>query len=81
MRVHKRGEIVLRKIAAKRKNQASVEIEEVRVSVADPTLMGGVWEAPPASYIIHRLATGEDVSLNGDGTAMIVDSGERLTLC
>lgn len=68
-----------RAIRAKRKDGSVVSIEEYRISGTDPTATGTIWSMP-MSYNVHRLASGEPVDCYDDGTAMITNTGEMLTL-
>lgn len=66
-------------IQAKRGNGSVVAIEEFRITGTDPTMTGTIWQNS-VSYSVHRLSSGEPVECYDDGTAMVSDTGEMLTL-
>lgn len=69
----------LRSFRARRASGFSVEVQEFLVSGIDPTATGSVWQNT-LSFKTHRLATGEEVEVYDDGTAMISGTGETLVI-
>jgi hypothetical protein len=74
------GRWVTATFRAKRADGTTVTIEEVTIKVQDPASTGTIWNAPPTSYTILRLADGSgEVDDMEDGTFWVVNTGERLT--
>ncbi len=69
----------VRTLKAKRSNDAPVEIHEFLISGTDPTSTGTIWQNQ-MSFKTHWLATGEEVEVYDDGTAMVSGSGEMLNI-
>lgn len=65
-------------IKATRADGTPVEVCEYRVTGTDPTLNGTVWTTP-MSFLVHKLASGEDIEFYDDG-AMVTNTGEVLTV-
>jgi len=75
----KLGQWVTDTFRARRADGTTVIVEEVTIKVQDPTSTGTIWNAPPTSYTVFRLADGGgEVDDLGDGN-LVVSTGERLT--
>jgi hypothetical protein len=66
-------------LRANRQDGSPVSVEEYLISGTDPTSTGTIWQNT-MSYKVHRLSTGEPVECYDDGTAVVSDTGETLTL-
>ena len=76
----KLGQWVTDTFRARRADGTTVSIEKVAIKVQDPTSTGTIWDAPPASYTMLRLADGSgEVNDMEDGTFWVVNTGESLT--
>lgn len=70
---------LLRSFRARRASGLFVEVQEFLISGIDPTATGSVWQNT-LSFKTHRLASGEEVEVYDDGTAMISGTGETLVI-